>query len=680
STERRPKMMTRLLLLVVALASTAVQGEPAFSPVFTSSMVLQRDQPIIIWGTGTPGETVTVTLSNRIGIDTPGPDGTWQVEMEPLPAGGPYRIAAGALSGSTTLLDVMIGDLWICSGQSNMFWRLEQTDRGGEFIERAEAFDGIRLFQVQRDWDTELRTTVETAGWQAASPETARVFSAVGFHFGRLVNEHTSVTVGLLQSAWGGTPAEAWTPMAALEAKPDVFADRLASIKQFRLPGAELERQLAAAQAVFAEFGERAWDLDVGEESGWAETEFDDSDWPELRLPGFIEGKLGAFDGIVWLRRTVELGPDWAGETGTLRLKRIDDYDRTFINGVEVGSTTMEDGDGRSIERAYDVPAGVLREGPNTVAIALMDVRSSGGVVPDRRRFRLETDAGRVELQGMWRYKVGLNARDAGGFPRPPAYAIPAGRPFRGPAVLYNAMIHPLTRLGVKGAIWYQGESNSGRGDEYRDLFPTMIASWREAWSEARGVDVELPFYFVQLPNYRQRRSEPVESSWAEIREAQRLTMDRVPATGMAITIDIGDPGDIHPTNKLPVAERLARQALVDVYGASITPRTGPLPKAARLDTRGDIRVTFSEAPGLTTADGASGVLGFALQDASGDWAWADALIERGAQEPAVIISSSTIDRPVAVRYAWGDNPAVNLVNEAGLPASPFQLTIGSDE
>lgn len=650
-------------------------------PLFGNHMVLQRDQPITIWGSADAGADVSASLQSHTERARADGDGQWEVTLPAQAAGGPATIVVRSGEERVTLNNVMFGDVWVCSGQSNMDWRLEQTDAGPEFIGRASEFTNLRLLKLERAWDRVPLDTVDTVGWRESTPTTAGRFSGVGFHFGRIVNERTDVPIGLIHTAWGGTPAESWTPMSVLEARPDVYRARLASLADYDMPEDEAQRLIDAAQREHEAFAAKAWREGIGPGEGWHERRFDDGDWVEVTMPGWADTQVAAqtdritynVDGIIWLRKTVELPEGVERDPGELSLARVDDYDETFVNGTLVGSTRMaEDGRSRS-QRVYDIPAGVLTAGENVIAIRLMDVRSSGGVIPgESYPFELKHAAGTTPLAGAWKGRIGFDSREHGGFPRPPSHALDIGRPFRRPAVLYNAMVHPLTRLGVAGVIWYQGESNSGRGDEYRELFPDMINAWRDAWADARGEPgYELPFYFVQLPNYRQRKDEPGESSWAEIREAQRLALGRTANTGMAITIDIGDPGDIHPTNKLPVAERLARQALRDRYGQSLDPKTGPMPtNAERHGNR--VVIEFDFAEGLETADGARRVEGFALAGEDGEFEWAEAYVI-GERIVAVV---DTIPRPTRVRYAWADNPKVNLVNAAGLPATPFELDI----
>ena len=644
-------------------------AEIELPPLFGNHMVLQREQPIVIWGSSDAGSEVSVSINSSSTSVRTNADGEWVATLPSMDAGGPFVVEIESGDESVRLQNVLIGDVWVCSGQSNMFWRLEQSDRGDEFIESAADEKSLRLFQMQKVWSRTPETKVDSVGWRMPSEETAGRFSAVGYHFGRILQHETGVPIGLIQSAWGGTPAEAWTPIDTLEAAPEFYKARLDSLQEYDLSDEEAKAAIDEAQAKHEAFVELAWREDIGEASGWANADFDDSAWPEVELPGYVDGELGSFNGIVWLRRAFELEGD-AGE-GELLLGRIDDFDTVYINGHRVGKTSVDQGDGRRIVRKYDVAEGVLRPGKNVIAIALMDVRSSGGVTPDGRPFELHAGSAQtVDLSGMWKYKVGFNDRDHGGVPLPGDYAVPVGRVFRRPAALYNAMIHPLTRFGVKGAIWYQGESNSGRGDEYRRLFPEMILAWRDAWREGRDDPAyTLPFYFVQLPNYRAAVDVPKESSWAELREAQRLAEAGLPDTGMAITIDLGDPGDIHPTNKVPVGDRLARLALADHYGIQKGQVTGPHPVSMQV-RNGRVEIEFDHAQGLHAEGGP--LKGFALAGPDGVYHWATAAVRGNT----VLLNSGDVSNPTSVRYGWADNPGCNLYNGDNLPATPFQMSV----
>ncbi|MEM1165345.1 MAG: sialate O-acetylesterase [Planctomycetota bacterium] len=679
-----PIVRPAVIASMCALASVSL-AELSVSPLFSDHMVVQRDRDVLVWGEGDSGETIIVTLGDRSAQGVVASDGSWEVRLDPQPAGGPHQLVIESADGALRFDDVLLGDVWICSGQSNMAWPLERTDRGSEFIATA-GHDGLRLFNVDRASDRSPLETLSSSGWQIDDSESRSSFSAVGYHFGRLLHENDGVPIGLIHTAWGGTPAEAWAPMKMIEAKPEVYRARLDSLAEYDVSDEEAARIIAEANEPHAEFCEKAWREDIGVQRGWGDPEFDDSSWPRLSLPGFWGGELLDVDGVVWLRRTIELTQEQAqAPSPVLRLARIDDFDITLINGQEVGRTTFEDvvrrdptSNGGSIERRYPVPSGLLRAGNNTIAIRLLDTRTSGGVREEDRPFGLDLGGDFIELAGDWRYGVGFDAGDHGGFPRTARYSVPVGRPYRRPAVLYNAMVHPMRRFSIAGAIWYQGESNSGRGDEYRELFPDMIEGWRRAWADAgSGTQRDFPFLFVQLPNYQVRHDEPRESRWAEIREAQRLTLGALPNTGMAITIEIGDPADIHPRNKLPVAERLVTIAACMAEGRTdLACRAGgPTPRDARAHA-GRLVVRFNSQGRLKTSDGSREVLGFAIAGRDGVYHWATTA--RIRDRDTVLVTSDEVSEPRFVRYAWAENPAVNLVDEAGLPATPFMLEIDS--
>jgi sialate O-acetylesterase len=400
-----------------------------------------------------------------------------------------------------------------------------------------------------------------------------------------------------------------------------------------------------------------------GEAAGFADPARDREGWKKMRLPGLLESAGLDVDGVVWFRREVLIPAAWAGQDLSLSLGAIDDFDTTYFNGERVGATGTETPNSYMAPRRYRVPGRLVRAGANVVAVRVYDRMGGGGFSGGDLSL---TPAGGpkqepLALAGEWDYKpefVVPGARiDFSTQPQPPG-----PRNHNNPTVLYNAMIAPLTPFHIRGAVWYQGESNAGRAHQYRTLFPAMINDWRRAWRDEGG----FPFYFVQLANWRPARPEPSESDWAELREAQFLTMRRVPRTGMAVAIDIGDPADIHPRNKLDVGLRLARWARRQTYGQRIVP-SGPLYVSHGVEGE-RVRVRFEHAAGLKTRDG-SAPKGFAVAGADRKFVWAEARIEGDA----VVVWSPRVPRPVAVRYAWADSPACNLYNGAGLPASPFR-------
>ncbi|MDQ0639787.1 sialate O-acetylesterase [Pedobacter sp. W3I1] len=458
--------------------------------------------------------------------------------------------------------------------------------------------------------------------------------------------EKTKIPIGLIHTSWGGTIAEAWTSAESLKK----MADFSAAVDQ-------IQKSAKNPSAISYEERVNKWvkittDKDSGNQDGqmkWALTE--SSNWKNMTLPTLWEdAALQNFDGVVWFTKKVTIPENWKTNGAKLNLGTIDDNDITFINGVKVGETA-----GYNIGRTYTIPANLLKVGENIITVRVFDSGGGGGLYGDAKDLNLTNgSAEKISLAGVWKYKIGLDFKNIE--PKP----FEENGPNR-PTVLYNAMIHPYQQFSIKGAIWYQGESNADRAYQYRELFPTMIKDWRQKWAQG-----DFPFYFVQLANFMQVDHAPVESAWAELREAQQKTL-ALPNTGMATIIDIGDAKDIHPKNKQEVGRRLALIALAKTYGQKIN-YSGPVYQSNKIEGK-QIRLTFGNSEnGLKAADGAA-LTGFAIAGADKKFYWAKASIQ-GNQ---IIVSSDQVVNPVAVRYAWGNNPVCNLVSNDGLPASPFR-------
>lgn len=640
---------------VFALAAALAAAEPAreigLPAVFGDHMVLQREVELPVWGTARPGGEVVVEIAGQSRSAVVGQDGSWRVTLEPLPAGGPHELV---VRGEETVIlrDVLVGEVWLASGQSNMEMPLAAWGRVLDHeVEIARAdYPQVRLFQVERDTAVRPRSDVRGEGWRPCAPETVAGFSSTAYFFGRRLHRELGVPVGLIHTSWGGTAAEAWTSAGTLETMDD-FQEAARAVRA--TTDAELV-EMAKAWAEATVTRQRALvERDAGLSGStplWAAPDLDDSAWQTMELPTTWE-QAGheELDGVVWFRRAVELPEGWAGAELELGLGPIDDADDTFFNGVRVGGESTW-----STPRRYAVPAAVTRPGHNVIAVRVVDTLFSGGLWGKAEDFRLRGPAGPpLELAGDWRYRIGLDLDEVA--PLPPSPHSP-----HRPSVLYNAMLRPLAPYAVRGVIWYQGESNVERAHQYRRLFPALIRDWRATW----GRD-DLPFYFVQLANYLPAQPDPGESAWAELREAQLETLS-LPATGMAVSIDIGDADDIHPKNKQEVGNRLARLALRRLYGRAV-PDSGPLYREMRVESD-RIRLFFDHAyGGLEARNGA--LRGFAVAGEDRRFRWADAAIDGDT----VVVWSPEIEDPVAARYGWADNPACNLYNAAGLPASPFR-------
>lgn len=625
--------------------------------LFSEHMVLQREKPLPIWGWGNAGETITVTCA---GVETQGitdENGAWKVTFPALQAGGPFTMAISSASEKINICDVLIGDVWICSGQSNMEWPLQAADNGDEEVAAAN-HPTIRLFTVPQKSVAEPLPDVE-ASWLPCTPQNASSFSAVGYFFGREMNKELGVPIGLINTSWGGTIAEAWTSREALLAEKELA------------PLVELYES-----EVLPNYGELAakyqhdltyWETEVmpkdagnsGLRDGWASVDFDSSAWPVMELPQLWQAAGLDFNGVVWFRHVVNLSADWRAGEITLAIGACDKGDDTYVNGIRVGGIAQADrADSWCVQREYTFPAELLHPGKNVIAVRVHSTIYGAGMTGPKQSMILKNAAGdKLQLAGNWQYQVEQQF--------PPAVAPPAmpqgpGNP-NTPYALYSGMIAPLIPFAIAGAIWYQGESNADRAKEYQTLFPTMISDWRNRW----GVG-DFPFYFVQLANFNSGSDTPQTSNWAELREAQSMTLS-LPNTGMAVTIDIGEGNDVHPRNKQEVGRRLALNALAQNYSCDIE-YSGP--RFSRLEVAGNkLRVIFDHIDkGLRTTDGEA-VSGFALAGADGIFYVAEATIDNNS----VLVSSSAVPLPLSVRYGWAGNPACNLYNSAGLPASPFR-------
>lgn len=612
--------------------------------VIGANMVLQRDQPIQIWGWADPGERIQVNFAGQRASVRAGVDGTWQVSLKAMAAGGPHVME---IRGKNTIqLDnILMGDVWVASGQSNMEWRLSLTENAEQAIEEAD-HPTIRLFTVPRRTSTVPVEDTAPSQWHVCSPASAAEFSAVAYYFGRKLNGELDVPIGLINSSWGGTNVETW-----------MTAETLASIEGLEGVVKELrdydpEDILRSQKEKYHKLLGDVPEMDEGLRRGiayWAAPDHDFSSWKDMTLPGLWEERgLPNLDGIVWFMKEFELNQEEAAAPAVLSLGPIDDSDITWVNGMKVGETTNK----YSEMREYQVPAHILKEGRNVLVVRVEDTGGGGGIYGSEEQLYLKSSTRYHPLSGSWKYKVGKVS-----------FTSTLG-PNQLPSLLFNAMIHPLLHLHIKGAIWYQGESNAGRAYQYRRSFPMMIQDWRNYWKIG-----DFPFLFVQLANFKAAKEEPGDSDWAELREAQSMTLS-MPNTGMAVIIDIGEANDIHPRNKLDVGLRLAQSALNVAYGYKDIVHSGPVFRSMQVEGN-TIRIQFDHVgSGLVIKDRYGYLKGFAVAGKDKKFYWAKAQIEGNE----VVVYSDEVKEPVAVRYGWADNPDdLNLYNEEGFPASPFR-------
>ena len=666
------------LLLLVLAGLTSVHAQIKLQPLFSDNMVLQRNTTAPLWGEASPNVTVDVVASwdGRHHTAQCDAKGRFKVNLETPEAGGPYTIdlvektkkKSSKKRASLRLSNVMVGEVWLCSGQSNMQFQVGAAANAKEEVARANC-PNIRLLKVEIAAAATPRQEFGATGggWQVCSPETAGSFSAAGYFFGRQLTESLGgIPIGLIDSSLGSTFAETWASGDALSQMP-YFHEALDKIAA--MPDDKEGREKLYVSDL-QEWNTLVSELDgntriVRQEGTDCELQIvrtkdfaDDEQWLDIEVPGLFEDQLkdhyGAYDGIVWYRRMVEIPSAWDGKQLICRLGAIDDDDVVFFNGTQIGATL-----GVAHNREYLVPASLVKKGKAEIAVRVNDTGGLGGFYTKEMRLELAdgSDGLSVPLAGKWRFKATVDLKDL------PFYPTNLNHDTNVPTALFNGMIAPLIPYALRGAIWYQGESSVGRSFQYRELLPLLIDDWRSRWGNS------FPFYMVQLANYMTPQKNPdEESTWAEMRESQMKIAQNLQNCGMAVTIDIGEAEDIHPKNKQEVGRRLALVARANTYGQDVEWQ-GPLYSHYTQEGK-TIRLHFTHATsGLTTADGTGRLRGFVVAGPDRKFHWADAVIDGNT----IVVSSSEVDYPMAVRYAWADNPSCNLSNGAGLPASPFR-------
>nr|MDA3823329.1 9-O-acetylesterase [Bacteroidales bacterium] len=538
--------------------------------------------------------------------------------------------------------------VWVCSGQSNMEFALASEINAEDEI-LAASYPNIRIFNVTNN--IQLVPVEDVAGgeWQECSPKTIKNFSAVGYFFGRKLHQDLNVPIGLIGSNWGGTIVETWmsTEMANTDTEMKEQIVDLAGLNPEKLAKQMLEERRKKLEAL----GELGSGMDGGK-ALWAAEQLDLSAWKEMEIPGLWEDQgLSGIDGVVWFRRSFELTKDQMKRDVIFSLGPIDDSDKTWVNGQLVGSTDNK----YNLPREYKVASHLLKEGVNTIVIRVEDTGGGGGIYGEAKSLVAKTTGGTIPLAGTWKFRVsseGFNISNSS-----------AMSPNAKPTLLYNGMINPLINYAITGAIWYQGESNASRAYRYRTLFPNMIKDWRLKWNNPT-----MGFYFVQLANYMAAKDQPGPSQWAELREAQSMTLS-LPETGQAVIIDIGEADDIHPKNKHDVGNRLALAALHETYEKDVV-YSGPVFKEMSVNGN-DVILEFDPMGSeILVKDKYGYVKGFSIAGADKKFYWA-----KGTQKGnKIILMSEEVNIPVAVRYAWADNPDdANIFNSEGIPASPFR-------
>jgi len=633
------------LIILIAIFCNSLLSQVRLPRIISDGMVIQRDSKVKIWGWASPEEKIVIIFNNKSYNTKADKNGQWKVFLDKMKAGGPYEMVIKS-KNEITIKDILIGDVWLCSGQSNMELPIKRVRPIYENEIKESTNNFIRQFIVPQKYDfNEQKADIEKGNWKSSNPENVLDFSAVGYFFANELFKKNGVPIGLINASLGGSPIESWISEDALKKFPSAYEE----LQKFKDNNLINEIESKDKKRIDEWYG-KLWQNDEGykdTQNPWYSPSLNDSDWLSIQIPGYWnKTELNGFNGCVWFRKEISIPKNMENKPAKLILGRIVDADSTFINGKFIGYTSYQ-----YPPRWYSIPPNVLKEGKNIITVRLISNIGNGGFVPDKQ-YILFSDNDTIDLKGEWKYKIGSKMEPLAG----PTFIRwkPAG--------LFNAMISPLLNYNIKGVIWYQGESNAGKYEEYLDLFKTMVIDWRKKWNIGN-----FPFLYVQLPNFGDKQSEPKDEYWAFFRETQLKSLS-IPNTGMAITIDLGEWNDIHPLNKKDVGKRLALIAQKVAYNSKNIVHTGPIYKSMTIKNN-KVIITFNNIGSGLVVKGDE-LKGFVIKGENSKFVWAKAKIENNK----VVVWSDEIKKPVAVRYAWANNPeGANLYNKEGLPASPFR-------
>jgi len=628
---------------ITLIVVSSLSAEVKLARIFGNNMVLQQNMTIPVCGWASAGEKVTVIFGKQTVTVKTDNSGKWMVKLNAVAAGGPFEMTIQG-KNKIDLKNILVGEVWVCSGQSNMEFNVSQGKDSESEIANGK-YPQIRLFTVSKKISLTPLNDLDEGEWVECSPATVGMFSAVGYFFGRQLYKTLNVPVGLIHTSWGGTNIESWTSNETMNTIPD-FNEQMKAASKASL--VNMDKEIDSKMKAWVD---KVQNDDQGIIGKWQSPAYDASDWKIMELPTAWESAgLPDLDGVVWFRKEISVNSTDLNTGITLSLGPIDDSDDTYINGQLVGSNWEK----YNLPRVYQVKPQILHEGKNIIMVRVIDSGGSGGIWGDKNQMFIQYGDKKVSLSGAWQYKVGIKLEEV-----PKNSAGPNAYP----TLLYNAMINPIVPYTIKGAIWYQGEANAGRAYQYRTLFPAMITDWRTKWGEG-----DFTFLWVQLANFMKANEQPVGSEWAELREAQSMTL-KLPKTGQALAIDIGQAENIHPKNKQDVGYRLALNALKVAYDKTIV-NSGPSYKSMNIEGN-RIRLSFENiGSGLLAKDKYGYLKGFAIAGTDQKFYWANASIDNNS----VFVWSEKVRTPSAVRYAWADNPDdANLYNQEDLPAVPFR-------
>lgn len=634
--------ISSILFTLFCLIQTHSFAQISLPKIFGNNMVLQRGINIPVWGNAKPGAYITATLGKVKAGTKADKDGKWTIHFPQFTAGGPYdlKISESGKPGSTIeLKGILIGDVWLASGQSNMEWEVQQAQDAHNEIAKAN-FPKIRFLIVGHNIKLGPQSDILSGQWKVTDTNNVKQFSAVAYYFARKIHMEQNVPIGIIQSTWGGTPIQSWTSREMLLTSADYRAQILAN-------DSLSQNDFVKDSLNMARLGDIIYHAQNNADKIVPLPNYNDSGWTAVEMPRLIKDfGIGKYEGMMWMRKKVVLPASFAGKQLVLNIGHPEMNYSLYFNGTEICKSVWNG----STKHIYTIPANLVKNGENTVSIRIAMLWSGGGLNPPANDIYITDEHVKVSLAGKWFYSKDIEP------------AIPQSRNFQYyPSLLFNTMINPIIPYGIKGFIWYQGEANDTAAYRYRTLFPMLIKDWRQRWHQGN-----LPFLYAQLTNFKKENPLPSESEWAELREAQTLTLSQ-PNTGMACIIDIGDANNIHPINKQEVGRRMALIAQKKVYHENVV-ASGPMYKSFVVKGK-DVIITFSDTGlGLSTRDAAS-VNGFAIAGEDKKFYWASAKIEGNK----VIVNSDKVNVPVAVRYAWADNPVCTLINNEGLPAVPFR-------
>lgn len=632
-------------VLLAFLITFSINAQIKLPRLISDGMILQRDAKVNIWGWASLNEQIEVNFKGKTFKATTSEEGKWSIELPSQKAGGPYEMTLKA-SNTIVLKNILFGDVWLCSGQSNMELPMDRLkDKYKEEIAQS-AHPDIRQFLVPDEYYFEKQRNDFSSGeWVSANPKSVLQFTGVGYFFALEIYQKYKIPIGLINSALGGSPAESWINAEGIKKFSEYEQEYL------KFKDGKLEKEIDANdRKVSNEWYQTVNKNDLGVKEKWSSEKVSDSDWKTMKIPGYwADNELGNTNGAVWFRKEFIL--ENSKETSAkLILGRIVDADSVFVNGNFVGTTSYQ-----YPPRIYSFNPNILKEGKNEIAVRIINNSGRGGFVLDKP-YELVLENKIIDLKGEWKYKLGAKMD-----------ALPGQTFVRWkPVGLYNAMIAPLKNYPIKGVLWYQGESNTKNPSEYFALMETLISNWREQWK-----DDKLPFILVQLTNYMDPKPEPVESNWAALRQQQSNVL-QLPNTGMAVTIDLGEWNDIHPLNKYDVGTRLALQARKLVYGEKKLIASGPIFHSME-KKENELILSFDSVGKGLMSKGGNSLNGFAVAGVDGKFVWANATIEGDK----IKVWNNNVINPLKVRYAWADNPdTANLYNKENLPASPFETEL----